>query len=81
MLEKQEIGKTLMYYLIDNDMTAKELAEKMDVSKASVYRWMSGKPMTNRYYIKLLKILDGYNPSNWIIEKSDTELKDYMFND
>lgn len=80
MKSKTEIGKLLTYYMIDTDTSIKELSEKLNVSRGSVYNWMAGKPMTNKCYIKLLKMLDNYEPSEWVIEKSEDELKEYMFN-
>lgn len=81
MLTKTEIGKMLMYYIIDNEISIKEISEKLKVSRGSVYNWIAGKPMTNKCYIKLLKMLDDYKPSKWVIEKSEKELEEYMFND
>lgn len=81
MYSKTEIGKILAYYLIDNDMTVKTFSDNFKVSVSTVYNWLAGKPMTNRYYIKLLKQLENYNPSKWVINKSEEELKDYMFDD
>ena len=80
MKSKTEIGKLLTYYMIDTDTSIKELSEKLKVSRGSVYNWIAGKPMTNKCYIKLLKMLDNYEPSEWVIEKSEDELKEYMFN-
>ena len=80
MTSKESIGKLLTYYIIDKDISIKEIAEKLNVSRGSIYHWISGKPMTNRYYIKLLKMLEGYNPSAWVLDKSEAELKEYMFN-
>ena len=80
MKSKTEIGKLLIYYMIDTDTSIKELSEKLKVSRGSVYNWIAGKPMTNKCYIKLLKMLDNYEPSEWVIEKSEDELKEYMFN-
>ena len=79
MKSKTEIGKLLIYYMIDNETSIKALSEKMGVSRTSIYNWIAGKPMTNKCYIKLLKILDDYEPSEWVIEKSEAELKEYMF--
>lgn len=80
MKSKTEIGKLLTYYIIDKDISIKELSEILKVSRGSVYNWIAGKPMTNKCYIKLLKILDNYEPSEWVIKKSEDELKEYMFN-
>ena len=80
MLTKKEIGKMLTYYIIDTETSIKEIAEKLNCSRGSVYNWIAGKPMTNKCYIRLLKLLDNYNPSAWVIEKSEKELEDYMFN-
>lgn len=79
MISKKDIGKMLTYYIIDNDTSIKEISEKLNVSRGSVYNWIAGKPMTNKCYIKLLKMLDEYKPSEWIIEKSENELYEYMF--
>lgn len=71
MKTKEELGKTILYYLLDNDMTVEAFSKKMNASKASVYNWIAGKPMSNRHYIKLQKELENYNPSNWIIEEDN----------
>lgn len=80
MKSKTEIGKLLTYYIIDTETSIKELSEKLNVSRGSIYNWLAGKPMTNKCYIRLLKMLDNYEPSKWVIEKSEDELKEYMFN-
>lgn len=80
MKSKTEIGKLLTYYIIDTETSIKELSEKLNVSRGSIYNWLAGKPMTNKCYIRLLKMLDDYEPSKWVIEKSEDELKEYMFN-
>jgi len=64
MRSKEEIQNTIIFYLSDNNMTVGELAEKIGASKPSIYRWINGNcQITNRYYLKLIKLFDGYYPS------------------
>lgn len=72
MRSKEEIQKMIIYYLIDNDMSVNELSEKLKCSKASIYRWMDNKSvLTDKYYIKLEKLFDGYNPNEWNKDKQE----------
>ena len=75
MKSKAELSKLLSYYLIDNEITIKELAEKMNVSRGSIYNWIDGKNISNRNYIKIVKFLDNYSPSQWITDKDKEELE------
>lgn len=82
MRSKEEIQNTIIYYLIDNDMTANDLAEKIHCSRASIYRWMGKKSiMANKYYIKLLKLFENYSASAWVLEKTEEELEEHMYKD
>ena len=80
MRTKKEIADTIIYYLIDNDMTVEEFCNLIKASKASCYRWMNGNSMSNKYYIKLLKLFENYNASSWVLEQSKEELEQHMFN-
>lgn len=80
MLTKKEVSSYLQFFMVDKDISVKELAKRIGASESSIYSWMSGKEMNNRFYLKLLKEMDGYSPSEWVIMKDDKELKDYMFN-
>lgn len=68
MKTKSELTKQLYYYLYENDITIKELAEQINVSRGSIYNWIDGKNISNRNYIKLMKLLENYIPSKWIVE-------------
>ena len=81
MRSKKEIQNTIIYYLIDNNMSATELAEKLNCSRASIYRWMSNRStLANKYYIKLLKLFENYSASAWVLEKTEEELEEHMYN-
>ena len=60
MPTKEEIGKLIMFYLRDKGLTIEEFSKQMNVSGATVYRWISGKPMVYKYYIELLSVLRDY---------------------
>ena len=60
MPDKQEIGRLIPFYLNDKKMSINEFAQKMNVSKKSVYNWIEGKPMFYRNYIVLLSLLREY---------------------
>lgn len=80
MRSKEEIQKTIIYYLIDNDMTVSALANQINASRTSIYRWMNGKTVIgNKHYLRLLKLFDGYSPSKWILEMNENEIENYMF--
>lgn len=79
MLTKQEVSNYLGFYLIDKDISVKELAKKIGASESSIYSWMAGKVMNNRFYLKLLKEMEGYRPSKWVLMKDEEELNDYMY--
>ncbi len=68
MKNKTELTKQLFYYLYENDISIKELAERLNVSRGSIYNWIDGKSISNKNYIKLMKLLENYVPSEWIIE-------------
>lgn len=81
MKSKEEIQKMIIYFMLDNDMSVSELADKVKASQASIYRWMENKTtMSNKYYLRFLQLFDGYSPSQWILEMNDNELSKYMFN-
>lgn len=68
MKTKTELTKQLYYYLYENDISIKELAERLNVSRGSIYNWIDGKSISNKNYIKLMKLLENYVPSEWIID-------------
>ena len=81
MRSKEEIKNIIIYYLIDNDMSANDLAEKLNCSRASIYRWMSKRStIANKYYVKLLKLFENYSASKWVLEKTEKELEEHMYN-
>ena len=57
---KEEIGRFIPFYLKDKQMTVKEFADKLNVNRVSVYRWIEGKPMYYNNYIVLLSVLREY---------------------
>ena len=57
---KSEIGRYIPFYLRDREMTIEEFSKEMEVSTATVYRWIAGKPMFYRYYVLLLSVLREY---------------------
>lgn len=71
MKTKEELTKQLNYYLYEKDITIKELAEKLNVSRGSIYNWIEGKTISNKNYVKLMKLLENYVPSKWIVETLD----------
>ena len=71
MKTKEELTKQLNYYLYEKDITIKELAKKLNVSRGSIYNWIEGKTISNKNYIKLMKLLENYVPSKWIEETLD----------
>lgn len=71
MKTKEELTKQLNYYMYEKDITIKELAEKLNVSRGSIYNWIEGKTISNKNYIKLMKLLENYVPSKWIVETLD----------
>lgn len=60
MPDKQEIGRLIPFYLNDQKMSISELAQKMNVSKKTIYNWIDGKPMFYRNYVVLLSLLREY---------------------
>ena len=82
MKTKKEIADTIIYYLIDNNMSVTELAKQLNISRVTIYNWMNGKTIMNdRYYIQMLKMFEDYDASKWVINKNERQLEDYMFND
>ena len=71
MKTKEELTKQLNYYLYEKDITIKELAKILNVSRGSIYNWIEGKTISNKNYIKLMKLLENYVPSKWIVETLD----------
>ena len=64
MRSKEEIQKQIIYYLTDNDMTVEDMSKIIGASKPSIYRWINGTNLiTNKYYLKLVKLFSGYIPS------------------
>lgn len=61
MINKENIGKELILFMVENDLTVEEVAKQVKSSAASVYRWMNGKNMTNQNYIRLQKYMENYN--------------------
>ena len=63
MRSKEEIQKLIIFYLTDNDMTVEEMSKIIGATKPSIYRWINGtNKITNKYYLKLVKLFDGYIP-------------------
>lgn len=63
MRSKEEIQKLIIFYLTDNDMTVEEMSKIIGAAKPSIYRWINGtNQITNKYYLKLVKLFDGYIP-------------------
>ena len=60
MPTKEEIGRLIPFYLNDNKMTVEAFAEKLNVNRVSIYRWIEGKPMYYRNYVVLLSVLREY---------------------
>jgi len=61
MISKENIGKELILFMVENDLTVEEVAKQVKSSAASVYRWMNGKNMTNQNYVRLQKYMENYN--------------------
>ena len=82
MKTKKEIADTIIYYLIDNNMSVTELAKQLNISRVTIYNWMNGKTIMNdRYYIQMLKMFEDYDASKWVINKDERQLEEYMFKD
>lgn len=60
MPTKEEIGRLIPFYLNDHKMTVEAFAEKLNVNRVSIYRWIEGKPMYYRNYVVLLSVLREY---------------------
>lgn len=60
MINKENIGKELILFMVENDLTVEEVAKQVKSSAASVYRWMNGKNMTNQNYVRLLTFIENY---------------------
>lgn len=68
------IATAIDAYLADNGMTAKELAEKIGVTAASVVLWRRpGRGITGKWWSRLFPLLMPYLPKNRIYIGSDGE--------
>ena len=58
MPTKEQIGEYIPFYLKNHDMTVAEFAEKLKVSRITVYNWIQKETVpTYINYITLLSIL------------------------
>lgn len=80
MMSKEEVANSICYYLVDNRKSVRELAQEIGANKASIYRWINGKAqMSNKYYLRLLQVFDGYNPARkWLIQMDEDKMNTYL---
>ena len=81
MKTRTELCEMLKYYVVENNISTKDLCEQLHVSQQSIYNWIHGiVKMSDRNYLKLMKLLDGYDISKWIINKDENQLEEHMYN-
>ena len=68
------IVKAIDQYILDNNMTQRELAKKVGIGPATMVKWRrQGNGIADRHWISLFKLIRNYLPSERIYIAGDSE--------